>query len=345
MTPRLDTIATEDDLELELSRPYAEDVDFARRLDGDVLVLGAGGKMGPTLVRRILLALREAGSRLRVIAVSRFSAPAERQKLESWGAATLAGDLLDARFLASLPDCPHVISMVARKFGSTGAEGLTWAMNAYLPGRVAERFASSRLAVFSTGNVYPLATVASGGSRESDALAPVGEYGQSCLGRERLLDHFSRANGTRVVILRLNYAVEARYGVLADIAGRVWRGEPVPLGTSHVNVIWQGDANSAAFRALALAASPPRVLNLAGAELLAVRWLATELGRRLDRAPRFEGEETGTGLLSNASECHRLLGPPRVPVADLLDLTARWIRAGGRMLGKPTRFEVRDGKF
>ncbi|MBI4601731.1 MAG: NAD-dependent epimerase/dehydratase family protein [Planctomycetes bacterium] len=336
---------TEEDLDRALSEPYPEDVELARGLEGDVLVLGAGGKMGPTLARRIRLALERAGSRSRIIAVSRFGSSAERSKLEAWGVTALACDLLDERALAALPGAPNVVYMAGMKFGATGNETLTWTLNAYLPGRVAERFRASRIAAFSTGNVYPLVGRASPGCRETDPAGPVGEYAQSCLGRERVLEHFSRRNGTAMAILRVNYAVEARYGVLLDIGSRVWRGEPVPIAMGRVNVIWQGDANSAAFRSLALASSPPRVLNVTGLEALEVRWIARELAARLGREARFEGEETDRALLSDASLAARLLGPPRVPVAKVLDLVARWIGRGGRTLGKPTKFEAQDGRF
>jgi nucleoside-diphosphate-sugar epimerase len=341
----LGAVASEEDLERTLSEPYPEDVQLAAQLEGDVLVLGAGGKMGPTLVRRIALALRAAGSRSRAVAASRFTSPAARAKVEASGAVAIACDLLDDRALASLPNAPNVVYMAGRKFGASGDEARTWAQNAYLPGRVAARFAASRIAAFSTGNVYPFVPPASGGSRETDAPGPVGEYAQSCLGRERVLEHFSRSQRTPVAILRLNYAVEARYGVLHDVAQWIWQGEPVPLDAGHVNVIWQGDANSAAFRSLALASSPPRTLNLSGLETLSVRILALELARRLGREAQFQGAEPPLALLSNASLAARLLGPPRVRVGAILDLVARWTATGGASLGKPTRFEVRDGKF
>lgn len=341
----MQSIQNEEDLERELSEPYPEDIDFARTLEGDILVLGAGGKMGPTLVRRMTQAMRAAGRRGSVIAVSRFQDGPERARIEASGARTIRADLLDDSALATLPDAPNIVYMAGMKFGASKNPGLTWAMNAYLPGRIAERFKTSHIAAFSTGNVYSFASVDTAGSKESDSLGPVGEYAQSCLGRERVFQHFSLANGTPICLLRLNYAVEARYGVLTDIAQKVMAGEIIRLETGYLNAIWQGDANSIAFRSLSLASSPARILNIAGPERLGVRTLAMEMGRRLGREPRFEGTESSTALLSDGGEAQRLFGPPRVPIDDVIALVARWIQHGGRTLGKPTKLEVRDGKF
>lgn len=336
---------TEEQLEDFLSRPWPEDVDFARQLEGDVLVLGVGGKMGLTLVRRVLRAFEAAGVRRAVYAVSRFSEAAQREKLEDWGARTIKADLFEEDRLNALPNCPNVVYMIGSKFGTVGNEAATWATNAFLAGRMAERFKSSRLAVFSTGNVYPLVPVDSGGSKETDTPAPIGEYGQSCLGRERVLEHFSRRYGTPMCILRLNYAVEPRYGVLCDIAEKVESGRAIPLAMGYVNVIWQGDANSAAFRSLGLCESPPSVLNVTGSETLSVRHVAEELAQRLERQPVFAGSEADRALLSDSRRCRRLLGVPRFKLDEMLDLITHWIKIGGPCLGKPTRFEVMDGQF
>lgn len=343
--PDLTSVSSERELEEILSEPYSEDVEWARRLDGDVLVLGAGGKMGPSLVRRIVRAAEQAGSELTVYAVSRFTDEHKREKLGAIGAETVAADLLDEAALEALPECRNVIYMVGMKFGTTDQKPLTWAMNAYLPGRVAEQFPSSRIVAFSTGNVYPMMPPESGGPAETDPVGPVGEYAQSCLGRERVLEHFSRRNGTPVCLLRLNYAVEARYGVLLDIARNVQAGVPVSLEMSHVNVLWQGDATSICFRALELCDSPADVLNVTGPETLSVRALAEGFAERLGREARFEGEEGDTALLNDASRCHRLFGEPKVEVSDVMDLVARWIERGGRTFGKPTKFETKDGEF
>jgi dTDP-4-dehydrorhamnose reductase len=340
---------TVEELENLLADPYPEDIEFARELEGDVIILGAGGKMGPTLAMRIERSLRRAGSESRLFAVSTFSDEAVRERLARLNVELIRADLLDdeacPRRLADLPRCPNVIFMAGMKFGVTGRENLTWAKNAYLPGRVGEHFRDSRLVVLSTGNVYPLVPVTSGGSRETEPPAPVGEYAQSCLGRERVFGYFSERCATKVCIIRLNYAVEARYGVLLDIARRVRNGEPLSVKMGHVNLIWQGDANSAIFRALGLAAAPAEVLNVTGTEVLSVRRLAGEFGRRLGRRPVIEDSESETALLSDASRCRSLLGVPQVPLEWLLDLVADWTAAGRPTYDKPTKFEIRDGKF
>jgi nucleoside-diphosphate-sugar epimerase len=337
-------VSSEGELDDVLSDPDPEDVEFAGRLDGDVAVLGAGGKMGPTLVRRIVRASRAAGADRTVHAVSRFSDPAVADRLESWGAETVRADLLEDD-LASLPDCENVIYMVGTKFGTSGREPKTWAINAYLPGRVARRYDAARIGAFWPGNVYPRVRVVSGGPTESDPTDPVGEYAQSCLGRERVLQHFSRATGTPVLLFRLNYAVELRYGVLFDIAKWVYEGEPVPLVMGHVNVIWQGDANSACFRALDLADAPAETLNVTGSEILAVRDLAERFADEFGCDVRFEGEEAETALLSDASRYEERFGGPRVSVDEVIEGVAAWIERGGPALGKPTKFHVRSGEF
>ncbi len=265
--------------------------------------------------------------------------------MQAEGIETIACDLLAPGALHQLPEAPNVVFMAARKFGTAGGEHLTWAMNAYLPGLVAERFRHSRIVSFSTGNVYPLRPAVLGGAVEETPAAPVGEYGQSALGRERLFEYGSRTWGTPVAILRLNYACELRYGVLVDIARAVREGRPVALGMGLVNVIWQGDANSVCLRSFEHAASPPRVWNLTGPETLPVRYLAEEFGRRFGVAPVFQDEETGTALLSNAAAAHSAFGYPNVPVGWMIDWVAAWIADGHALHGKPTHFQVRDGKF
>ncbi len=335
-------ISTEEELEETLSRPPPGVVQDLARLEGDIVVLGAGGKMGPTLAR---MARRALDGRRDVVAVARFSDPRARESLERAGVRTLACDLLDRAQVARLPDAAAVVFMAGMKFGSTGAEALTWATNAYLPGLAAERYPRARTVVFSTGNVYPLVPVSGGGATEETPPAPIGEYAQSTLGRERVFEHFSRTRGTPVTVFRLNYAVELRYGVLLDIARKVGSGLPVDLSTGHVNVIWQGDANAVALRCLAAAQSPPLVLNVTGPETLSVRGLSTRLGEALGRAPVFAGLEAPTALLSNASKALARFGPPAVPVEQALSWVANWVRIGGRTLSKPTHFEARDGRF
>lgn len=343
--PDVTSIASEEELEARLSAPYPEDIEWARRLDGDVLVLGAGGKMGPSLVARIVRAAEQAGSGATVYAASRFSDHSKRDQLEAVGAETITADLFEEAALGALPECRNVIYMVGTKFGTSERKPLTWAVNAYLPGRVAERFPASRIVAFSTGNVYPMVPPGSGGATETDSVGPVGEYAQSCLGRERVFEHFSKQNGTAVCLLRLNYAVEARYGVLHDIARTVYAGDPVPLQMGHVNVIWQGDANSVCFRALALCNSPADVLNVTGPKAHSVRAVAEGFAERFGCAVSFEGKEGETALLNDASRCHRRFGPPKVEVSAVMDLVADWIERGGPTLGKPTKFETKDGQF
>ncbi len=338
-------IPDEQELETVLSEPYPEDLDVARRLNGDVIILGAGGKMGPTLARRIHRALRKAGSDAKVKAVSRFSDRSVRERLKSWGVETIRADLMDGSDLRDLPDCANVIYMIGKKFGASEQKPGTWAINAYLPGRVAERFRSSRFVVFSTGNVYPPVPVSSGGSSESDSTGPVGEYAQSCLGRERVFQYFSREHGTPVCLIRLNYAVELRYGVLYDIARFVYEGKPVPLDMGYVNMIWQGDANSIAFRCLEWTDAPAEILNVTGPKIHSVRDLAEQFADRFDRKVTFRGEERETALLNDAGRCHERFGLPEVGVEELIDPVADWIERGKPALDKPTKFYVRSGEF
>lgn len=337
-------IELEEQLEDILSTPPPEVVEAVARLEGDLLVLGIGGKMGPSLARMAARAAGEAGRKTRVIGVSRFSGGDLRKRLEAWGIETIACDLLDGDALPGLPRCPNVLYMPARKFGSEGAEWETWATNTFLAGDAARHFRGSRIVAFSTGNVYPLTPVASGGPMEESPTGPVGEYAQSCLGRERMFEYFSRRHGTPVTLIRLNYAVELRYGVLLDIARKVAGGEAIDLRTGHFNLIWQGDANAYTLRAFGLCASPPAALNVTG-PLAAVREVAEQLGERLGRRPVFTGAQEPTALISNPAKCRALFGPPRVQLDALIDWTAHWVKSGGATLGKPTHFETRDGKF
>ncbi|MEZ5399855.1 MAG: NAD(P)-dependent oxidoreductase [Bryobacteraceae bacterium] len=336
-----------DDAALEdlLSRPNDADMAAMRNMNGDLILLGVSGKMGPSLALRARRAADQAGVKMRVIGVSRFSNPANRKLLEDAGVETIARELLDDGALSSLPDAPNVIHMAARKFGSSGDEGLTWAMNTYLPGLVAQRYRGSRIAVFSSGNVYPLSPATQGGCTEDTPLEPVGEYAMTATGRERMFTHFSKLYGTPVTILRLNYAVEMRYGVLVDIGMQVFERKPIDLSTGAANVIWQGDANSICLRSLAYAASPPFVLNLTGPETVSVRAVAKRFGQLLGIEPVFVNEESPTALLNNAALCFSLFGYPSIPVDRIIEWTAQWIGRGGSNLNKPTRFEARDGRF
>ena len=340
-----DHIATIEELENRLSEPTPGAIEALGRLDGDLILLGAGGKMGPSLARMARRASDAAGVRRRILAVSRFSDGRTESFLNGHGVETIHCDLLDPGQLQELPDVPNIIFMTGMKFGTTGQEALTWAMNAYLPGLVCQKFRHSRIVAFSTGNVYGLTPVARGGSVEDDVPRPVGEYAMSALGRERIFEHFSRCFAIPLVLLRLNYATELRYGVLVDVARRVFKEEPIDLTMGHLNAIWQGDANAMALQAFALTASPPRVLNIAGPELLSVRRLAEQFGRLLGKNVVFRGSESAEAFLSNAQAAHRLFGYPRVSAAQMIEWIAAWVQTGGENLGKPTHFEVRDGSY
>lgn len=332
-------------LEALLSEPSDAAVEAMRRADGDVIVLGVAGKMGPTLARMARRAMDAAGRPHRVIGVSRFSSPDQQRALETFGIETIRCDLLDEAELSRLPDAPHVVFMAGRKFGSTGDEPLTWAMNAHLPALVCARYRRSRIVVFSTGNVYGLTRHGRAGSREEDQPAPVGEYAMSCLARERIVEYFSDTRGIPVAILRLNYATEMRYGVLVDLARRVSRREPVDVTMGYFNTIWQGDANAMALASLTHASTPAAIVNIAGPEEVSVRSAATELARRLETDVTFTGSEADDALLSNGSRGWALLGRPRVDLDRLIAWTADWTRRGGDHLGKPTQFESRAGRF
>ena len=338
-------IASDQQLEDLLSEPSQADARAMAEMLGDLVILGVGGKMGPSLAKRAKRACERAKFPKRIIGVARFSDPAVRQDLESAGVETVSVDLLAPGALAALPDAPNVLFMAARKFGSTGAEHLTWAMNTLLPALVADRYAASRIVAFSTGNVYPLVPLAHGGATEDLTPGPVGEYAQSALGRERVFQFFSERNRTPVTLLRLNYAIDLRYGVLLDIGQKVFERQPIDLTMGHVNVIWQGDANSIALRSFGLAQSPPVILNVTGPETVPVRWIARRFGERFGVEPILEGAEAGTALLSNAARCHKLFGYPSVTIEQMIEWVADWIGMGGATLAKPTHFERRDGLF
>ena len=336
---------TESELDDRLSAPRRETIEALRQCSGDVIVLGAGGKMGPTLARMAARAAAALADGRRVYAVSRFSSHAAEWGLTDAGVQTIRCDLLDREAVARLPDAPNVIFMAGQKFGTSEAPATTWAMNTVVPTICAERYRDSRIVAFSTGNVYSLTPVDSGGSRETDAPAPVGEYAISALGRERVLEFHSARYGTNVAIVRLNYAIDLRYGVLADIAQRVRHGDVVPLAMGYVNVIWQGDANRMAIECLPHAASPPFVLNVTGAQTLAVRDIAERFGKRFQRTPRFTGAERSDALLSNTERLRSLFAPAETSLDEMIEWTAAWIGGGGAMLDKPTHFEERSGRF
>jgi nucleoside-diphosphate-sugar epimerase len=332
-------------LEQQLLQPSAALIEDMRKIKGDIILLGVAGKMGPSMAELARRAADSAGVSKRIIGVSRFSDKDAQQQLELVGVETIAADLLNERELAALPDVPNVLYLAGHKFGTTGKEAFTWVMNAYLPGRVAERYRKSRIVAFSTGNVYPFSPVGEGGPTEDDVTGPVGEYAQSCLGRERIFQYFSEKYDIPTLIYRLNYAIDLRYGVLLEVAKSVLAEKPIDLKTGFVNVIWQGDANEIAIRALLHCEVPAKILNVTGPETVSIKWLAEEFGKIFSKVPRFVGEAQPTALLSNASRAHKLFGGPRVTLQQMINWTARWLELGGKTLNKPTHFQERTGKF
>jgi nucleoside-diphosphate-sugar epimerase len=334
-------------LETFMSAPTERVIELVRGIEGDIAILGVAGKVGVTLGMMAARAVEAAGAGKRVYGISRFSDPADRRKLDSAGVSTIACDLLDRASVDALPDAANVLFLAGRKFGTTGALDLTWATNAIAPANVAERYSSSRIVAYSTGCVYALSTAATGGPTERDPPAPIGEYAQSALARERLFEYHSRAKGTRVCLFRLNYAIDLRYGVLHDIARRVFEGRPVDLSVGSFNCIWQGDVIERTLLSLPLCSSPPAAINVTGPETASVRWAAGEFGQRFGREPLFAGEERcdSRGYLANAARSFALFGYPSVTLAEMIDMTAEWIAAGGSSLGKPTHFESTDGKY
>ncbi len=338
-------IETEEQLEEVLTRPSSALVEFIRTISSPLLILGAGGKMGPTLAVLAKRAAEAAGYPLEVLAFSRFSDSRALNWLESQKVKVVSGDLLQAGALERLPEAANILYLVGLKFGTTQNPPATWAINTLAPARVAERYPRARLVALSTGNVYPLSPPENDGSRESDPLTPLGEYANATVARERIFEFYSGLAGIKIALLRLFYAVELRYGVLVDIARKVQQGEPIPLANGYFNCIWQGDANEMVLRALALAASPPSVWNLCRPEVYQVRSVAERFGELLDTTPRFTGTEAPTALLGNPARLCAQLGPPALPLDSMLVWIAHWVKRGGRNLGKPTHFEVRDGNY
>ncbi|WP_207399374.1 NAD-dependent epimerase/dehydratase family protein [Bremerella alba] len=338
-------IQDEDQLDHWLTTPSEALIRFMGTLRGNLLILGAGGKMGPTLAARAQFAAAKAQADLRVIAASRFSDNRSKQWLNANGVQTETVDLLDRKSIEQLPDADNVIFLVGSKFGTSANPSQTWMANTIVPANALERYPNARFVALSTGNVYPFSPTESGGSCVTDPVGPIGEYAQAALGRERVFQHYSVANETKTVLVRLNYAVDLRYGVLVDIATKVQAGTPIDLTCGYLNCIWQGDANDIIIRSLELADSPPRLINLTGEDTLSVRRIAEDFGQRLNRKVTFVGEESSNALLSNASETSRLLGSPNTSIDTILQQTANWVTREGRLLNKPTHFEVRDGVF
>ncbi len=339
-------IQTIEELEEELSRPTKGVLETLRSISGDVLVLGAGGKMGPTLARMVRRGMNEIGhEQRRVIAVSRFSSSKTASELQQHGVETITCDLMDREAVRALPDAPNVLFMAGQKFGTNESPELTWVMNTLVPATVAERYAKSRIVVFSTGCVYSLVPADGTGANEESSLEPPGEYANSCIGRERVFTHFAIQNQTQVLFLRLCYAIDLRYGVLCDVATKVASGSPVDVSMGAVNVIWQGDANARAIQCLAQTVSPPVSLNITGLEKVSIRSLAERFGACFNREPTITGKERDRAWLWDASRSYSLFGPPRVSLDEMVMATAEWVRRCGATLGKPTHFEITDGRF
>ena len=328
-------------LENLLSEPTQETKQVVAGLRGDIVVLGAGGKMGPTLA----MMLRKAAAGQDIYAVSRFGSNAVRSRLEQSGIKTIAIDLLDESDYHKLPDAPNVFYLAGMKFGATGNQPLTWAMNSYLPALMARHYRNSQIVAFSTGNVYPLTEASSRGASEETSPGPVGEYAQSCLGRERMFEYFSGLYSTPVTLIRLNYANEPRYGIIVDLTSKILSDTPIDLTMGTVNLIWQRDANDYIIRSITLAKSPPAILNVTGPELVSVRHLAQLIGRELGKKPKFVSHEAESALLSDASYCVRTFGHPQTSLEEMVSMIVRWVASGKEILNKPTKYQVRDGKF
>ena len=333
------------ELEEKLSTPSERLIGDIEKIDGDIMILGLGGKMGPTLAKLAKRAIDAAGITKKVMGVSRFSNEGLFQELTDFGIECIKVDLLNDEALKQLPEVKNIIYMAGNKFGTSGNEHFTWAMNAYLPGRVSEKCKDSNIVVFSTGNIYPFMPVDSGGATEDIKPSPIGEYAQSCLGRERVFEYFSIRKNTKMLLYRLNYALDLRYGVLLEVAKSVNYEKPIDLSMGFANVIWQGDANEYAIRSLLHCESPAKKLNITGPETISIKWLAETFGKLLGKTPLFENTPAETALLNNASQSFELFGKPAVSLEEMIQWTAEWIKTGGEQLGKPTHFQERKGDF
>lgn len=333
------------ELEERLARPGIELIEMMKRLDGDIMILGIGGKMGPTMGRLAVNAIKEAGVSKKVYGVARFSNAEERAKMESWGIETIVCNLLDPESVKQLPQVKNIIFMAGRKFGTQGSEDQTWAMNVLAPAYIGDHFKESRIVAFSTGCVYPLVPVGSCGCTEEVLPEPVGEYSQSCLGRERIFQNCARKNGTEILLYRLNYAIDLRYGVLHDIAENIMNGKPVDNTVGYFNAIWQGDANSYALRCLEHCANPCAIMNITGPETVSVETAALKLGKLLCKEVHFKGTPGNQCYLNNSAKMCDTFGYPSVAMDTMIRWQAEWILNGGISIGKPTHFEVNNGKF
>lgn len=332
-------------LQQAMTAPSAALIEDVKKLKGDIMVLGAGGKIGPTMAVMARRALTAAGSDAKVYAVSLFDYADAPDAMKNAGVEVIEADLSKPEVLEALPDAENIIFMVGKKFGTTGQEHLTWHTNVILPYLVAQRFKNSRIVAFSTGNTYGMTSLVSGGSCESDIPQPVGEYAQTCLGRERILEHCSMENATPMLAFRLNYAIDLRYGVLFDIASAIQNGRPVDVSQGVFNCIWQGDVCEYAIRSLLLCEVPLKKLNVSSPEAFSIRWAARELGKRLGKEPIFSGQETACSMFVNCQEMVKHFGRPRKGILEMMDLVVNWIKIGGETITAPTHFETTDGKF
>lgn len=336
---------TVEELDIKLSEPSERLIEDVTKIQGDIMILGLGGKMGPSLAKLLKNAIEKTGKSKRVMGASRFSNETMYSELTDFGIECHKVDLLNGGGLNDLPDAENVIYMAGNKFGTAGNEHFTWAMNAYLPGRIAERYKNSNIVVFSTGNIYPFMPIESGGATESVRPSPIGEYAQSCLGRERVFEHFAIKNSTKMLLYRLNYALDLRYGVLLEVAKRVISEKPIDLSMGHVNVIWQGDANEYAIRSLLHCEFPVNKLNVTGPETISVQWLAEQFGEHFGKKPIFKNRPAETALLNNASQSFELFGKPFVSLNEMIKMTVEWVKSGGKEISKPTHFQERKGDF
>ncbi len=336
---------TEEKLDTLLTTPSDALVENVKKIKGDIMVLGAGGKMGPTLCILAKNAIEKAGVQKRVIAVSRFTDPIATELLHKNNVETISCDLLNTEQLRALPETENIIYMAGRKFGTDGSEWKTWAMNATLPAFVAEKFQKSNIVVFSSGNIYPIVPLSGGGCSEEDKVGPIGEYTMSCLARERAFEYAANHYGTKIFMYRLNFAVDLRYGVLYDMADRIMKGEPISIATPVLNCIWQGSANEIAIRGLLHAESPAKIMNVTGPETVSIQKTAKMLGKILGKEPIFEGEPGNDAYLNDSAEAMETFGYPAVSIRTLIRWQAEWILDGGRALGKPTHFEERKGSY
>lgn len=329
----------------QLLQPSAKLVEDITKIDGDIAILGVGGKMGPDLAKLTVEAIKKSGSNKKVYGVARFSEPELKNELQAAGVETVQADLLNDNDWEKMPVVKNVLYLAGTKFGTKGNEAYTWAMNTHLPSKVAAYYKQSRIVAFSTGNVYPMSPVAGGGLTEDIAVGPVGEYGQSCLGRERIFQYFSSINKTPVLIYRLNYANDVKYGVLLEIAKSVLKEKAIDLSMGNVNVIWQNDANEYAIRSLLHCSTPAKILNITGPETISVRWLANWFGEYFNKQPVFSGTESQTALLSNAAESFHLFGYPATPLKTMMQMIAEWIGSDKQTINKPTHFQERHGNY